>query len=235
MDAINLLNIILSVSSATLSITAIVFSWITYRNSTKMQMDAQAILEKITQRVEVVVQSTTNQIDKAWNYITTTNHNSKSEIPEIHFDLDSLKQNLINETKAEVSTLIKNLSPDKNTIDELSNKVEFLIQKTTNVTEELILTNTLINNLQTLPEELNDWAKRETKTNFAYGVDLAMMIDVLEHDHLIPDILLMKFNYIIDIRNKIIHNGNVNSIELQKSLLTIDEIRKILKNDRMAI
>jgi hypothetical protein len=235
MEAIDLLNIILAVSSATLSITAIVFSWITYRNSTKMQMDAQAILEKITQRVEVVVQSTTTQIDKAWNYITNTNHNPKSDIPEVQFDLDSLKQKFIDETKVEVIALIKNLSTDKNTIDELSNKVEFLIQKTTNVTEELILKQTLINNLQSLPDELNDWAKRVTKTSFAYGVDLSMMIDVLEHDNLIPDILLMKFNYIIDIRNKIIHNGSVNSIELQNSLLTVDEIRKILKGEKSAI
>ncbi|MHB1687911.1 MAG: hypothetical protein ACYCVH_11105 [Ignavibacteriaceae bacterium] len=231
MDLITILTIILSVVSSTLSVVAIIFAWVSYKNSSKMQMDAQAILEKITQKIEVVAQSTANQIDKAWNYFTNTNYSLKDDTSKTLLDIESIKQKFINETKEEINTLINDLGTDKNKINELSQKVEFLVQKTTDVTEELILKQTLINNLQSLNGELIDWSKRTKKMIFPDNIELREMINVLEHERLLPDILLMRFNYLLSIRNKIIHGDTVNSIELQNSLLTVDEIRKIFKDE----
>lgn len=44
-------SIFLAVASTTLAIAAFIFSWASYRNATKLQIQAQEILSQISQKV----------------------------------------------------------------------------------------------------------------------------------------------------------------------------------------
>jgi hypothetical protein len=230
MDIINLLNIILAVSSITLSIVAIIFSWVAYRNTTKMQVDVQSILEKITQRVEVIVQNTNQQIDKAWNYFTNPDLH-KGKIDEPTLDLDTVRKEIINEANLETQKLLINSSIDRNKLEELSTKVEGLIDRTTNKAEELYSKKILLDKIEDIRDDFEHWIEKGANIKFASNFPLDKMYELLKTK---ADISVRIDNYlrtIIAVRNKIINNENIGNDEIIKTLELISLNKNIFRKD----
>lgn len=86
---LTIVSIVLGVVSATLAVAAFIFGWISFRNTSHMQMEAQAILAKVSEKVEVIVDRTSHQIDKAWEYFTKPSSRHESKPPELPNELKS--------------------------------------------------------------------------------------------------------------------------------------------------
>lgn len=80
---LTIVSIVLGVVSATLAVAAFIFGWVSFRNTAHMQVEAQAILAKVSEKVEVIVDRTSHQMDKAWEYFTKPLLRHQSQLPEL--------------------------------------------------------------------------------------------------------------------------------------------------------
>lgn len=70
MDSVlEIVSIILAVASTTLAITAFVFSWVFFRETSKAQRDIHTVLAKVNEKVDVVSERTARQMDKTWELL----------------------------------------------------------------------------------------------------------------------------------------------------------------------
>jgi hypothetical protein len=147
-DYLTMVSIFLSIASTTLAIAAFIFSWVTFKSTSKIQIDAQAILAQISEKVEVVVDKTSHQIDKAWDYFTSHNSSSLPKSIEVaNKKLDDLKNQIIGEARKEITESIKRFSPE---IDKelfkamIMEEVEKLVGRSTQQTKQLMEREALI-------------------------------------------------------------------------------------------
>lgn|GEM_PF-6288263 len=68
-DAVSMLSIIMGGASIALAVVAIYFTHAFYRDGTKTQADAQALLAKVSEKLDVVSERTSGQMDKAFDSI----------------------------------------------------------------------------------------------------------------------------------------------------------------------
>ena len=161
-DIITILSIVLSVASTTLSITAIVISWVMYKNSTKMQVDAQTILAQVSQKVDVVVDKTSHQIDRAWDYFTGSTPSAPIERDDEFAKLgEEIKVKAIEEAKKQATDLMKKAGVDKEILDSLVSKVEKLVGKSAEKTGELFKRESLFDTLSELEIEFRVFVSRK--------------------------------------------------------------------------
>lgn len=168
-------SIFLAVASTTLAIAAFIFSWVSYRNATKLQIKAQEILSQISQKVEVVVERTTHQMDKAWDYFTA----SKSS-EDIFKKEAELKRQIIEDARKETSEFMKDAGLEKKTLNDLIEKVQVLVGKSSERTIQLLGRERIITSLYTIEEELKALAK-EYKVVFSKGFNLKAIVKSLRN------------------------------------------------------
>jgi hypothetical protein len=152
-------SIFLAVASTTLAIAAFIFSWASYRNATKMQIKAQEILSQISQKVEVVVERTTHQIDKAWDYFTGLPSASLSKAhEELSIKEEELKNQIIEEARKETAQLMEGTGLQKDLLNELIDKVQSLVDKSSERTKQLLQRETILTNLSKIENDIRDFA-----------------------------------------------------------------------------
>lgn len=148
-------SIFLAIASATLAIAAFIFSWASYKSSTQIQIKAQEILAQISQKVDVVVERTTHQIDKAWDYFTgLPSHTLSKTTEEISKKEEELKNKIIEETKNEVSEIMKGSGLQKDALKDLYDKVEKLVSRSSEKTKQLYQRERIIINISRIEEEI---------------------------------------------------------------------------------
>lgn len=153
MENITLLTIILSVVSITLSITALIYGWIMYRNTSKLQMQANATLEEISKRVQVVVEYSTKLVEKAWDFVTTggTKLLEKKYEPEME-NYEKRDSKIIKKTTKKLTEALKN-SGLKST-QPVIEKVEETVSEGVKKTKEILKRRQYISRFDGIKEEV---------------------------------------------------------------------------------
>ncbi len=224
MDAASILGIILSVSSITLAIVAIWFSWVTYKNSTEMQMKSQSILEQITQKVEVIVDKTSHQVDRAWDYFTQKEVSNINKKEEVSFDSEKLKKEIVEETKNETIKIIKETGLDIEKVRNLESKVEDILNRTTEKAEDVFNKERMLDRYEQVEKELKQWFLRIKKWDFPPNILLPHIISNKEISSFLPETILFKLREIIDVRNKIAHSKELDKDELRNSIFIANDL-----------
>jgi hypothetical protein len=156
-DILMTVSILLAVVSATLAIAAFIFSWVTFRNTSNMQMQAQAILAQVSQKVEVVVERTSQQIDRAWDYFTGAPTATQSKVSEeVAQKEEELRAQISEEVRREAAEVMKKAGLEKETLKSLLGQVESIIAKTTQRTRQLFEQQNLLLKLSEIERELRD-------------------------------------------------------------------------------
>ena len=159
-NAFTIVTFILSIVSATLAIAAFIFSWKSFNKSSELQMEAQNILSKVSEKVDVVVERTSHQIDKAWDYITSSPLSLPiGQIPkETENKKEELREKLLKEARREATEVMKKSGIDPDKLKDLRLKVAALIKKTTERTESMVETNMLLRSFSNLKVVANSLA-----------------------------------------------------------------------------
>lgn len=156
----SIVSFILAIVSATLAIAAFIFSWVSFNNTSKLQIKAQEILSKVSEKVEVVVERTSHQMDKAWDYLTSSQSLTTDQIPKVKDEKEEkLKEKLIKEARQEATEVLKESGVDQDKIEELRSKVEALIEKTTERTETMVEQHKLLRSISTIESTAKTLAK----------------------------------------------------------------------------
>ena len=98
LSILTIVSLVLGVVSTTLAIAAFIFGWVSFRNSFRMQVDAQSILAKVSEKVEVIIHHTSHQLNKAWDYVTQPTSKNVFQPPELPSDIESRSVNGEHET-----------------------------------------------------------------------------------------------------------------------------------------
>ncbi len=158
-DYLTMWSILLAVASTTLAIAAFIFSWASYKSASNMLIKSQEILAQISQKVEVVVERTTHQIDRAWDYFTGVPSASLSKgAEEIAKKEDELKRQIIEEARKETIELMKGAGLQKEALNELIEKVENLVGKSSERTRQLLQRERILSNISKIEETLRELA-----------------------------------------------------------------------------
>jgi hypothetical protein len=123
-------TVLLAVASATLAIASFVFGWVSFRNTAQMQIEIQAILSKLSERVDVVAQRTSGQMDKAWEYFT--NLPSPPGAPgadELAEREEELRALIVQEARQEAANVIEKAGLDEDALQGLLKQMESVIEK----------------------------------------------------------------------------------------------------------
>jgi hypothetical protein len=215
-DYLTMWSIFLAVASTTLAIGAFIFSWASYRNATAMQIKAQEILSQISQKVEVVVERTTHQIDKAWDYFTGLPSNTLSKsAEEITHKEEELKKQIIEEARKEVHELMKGAGLQKDALKELTDKVKDLVSKSSDKTRQLLQRERLIIIIDKIGEDLREIAAQNGK-QMPDGLPLNILLKVFGKLKLSKNINQSALNQIkrlADIRNDDLSKYPENDIQ----------------------
>ncbi len=180
-DYLTMWSILLAVASTTLAIAAFIFSWASYKSASNLLIKSQEILAQISQKVEVVVERTTHQIDRAWDYFTGVPSASLSKgAEEIAKKEDELKRQIIEEARKETTELMNDAGLQKKTLNELIEKVQGLVGKSSERTIQLIGRERIITSLYDIEEELKALAK-EYKVVFSKGFNLKAIVKSLRN------------------------------------------------------
>ncbi len=160
-NAFTIVTFILSIVSATLAVAAFIFSWKSFNKSSELQTKAQDTLSKVSEKVDVVVERTSHQIDKAWDYITSPPIPLPIEqIPkETEEKKEKLKEKLLKEARREATEVMKESGIDPVKLKDLRLKVAALIKKTSERTESMVEKNMLLTNLYKLKFAAKSLAK----------------------------------------------------------------------------
>ncbi len=134
MDIVTILTIILSVASITLSIVAIILGWVFFKDSSKMQIQAESILAKISEKVEVVVESTSRQLDKTLDHLLSSLGQKSPRLPEKVEQ--ELERNLRQKTKEETLKTLSEIGLDQEKFASLASTVDRLAERLTKISKE---------------------------------------------------------------------------------------------------
>lgn len=227
MDTITVLTIILSVASITPSIAASIFGWVTYKNSTKMQMDAQSILSQVSQKVEVVVERTSHQMDRAWEFFTGNPLAKKDE--ETSNKEEELKSAVIEEAKKEATEVMKKAEVDKDVLNSLVKKVETLVARSTVKTRELFESQQLLSKLSELEREMREFGMER----IGFPPDIPTDVLMKEMSQFLPGSLSREVMRLFDIRGAISHGADVNSLDVSRAIAMADRVLSFLQAERI--
>lgn len=205
---INLLSfvcIILGLVAATLAIAAFIFSWKSFKSSSKMQMKAQELLTKVAENVSVALAHTSQQTDKAWDFFTspaniypyqTTEETQKKEA--------ELIEKIKKDARTEAKEGIKKLGLKTEQTEELLSKVDLLIEKTTERTENMAEHKQLLRYFSLVENQSKLLAE-------SYGMKIdkrASMSDILKFlDDKISPIAMKELDWLIETRNMLTQKG----------------------------
>ena len=231
MDIVQTLGIILSVSSITLSIVAILFAWVSYKHSTEMQIKAQAILEQVSQKVEVLVKLTSSQIERAWDYFTQSHNTPEEKKEEISFNIEELRKQIIAETKEETEKLIEDAGIERGKIDLVISKLEGLLNKSTEKTQEIFNKQKILDRYTEVEFELKKWFERKMKWIFPPNIFMVHMLENEEIRSVLPKNMLKEIRVFIDTRNKVAHSKPVTDEEMERALKLSYDFLSFLRND----
>lgn len=227
MDTITVLTIILSVASITLSVTASIFGWVTYRNSTKMQMEAQNILSQVSQKVEVVVERTSHQMDRAWEFFTGNPLAKKDE--DATNKEEQLKSAVIEEAKKEATDVMKKAGVDKDVLNSLVKKVETLVARSTVKTRELFESQQLVSKLSELEREMREYGMER----IGFPPDIPSDLLIKEMSRFLPSSLSREVMRLFDMRSAISHGMDVSSMDVARATAMADKVLSFLQAERI--
>ncbi|MBM4300823.1 MAG: hypothetical protein FJ121_04725 [Deltaproteobacteria bacterium] len=122
------------------------------------------------------MERTTHQIDKAWDYFTGLPYGSSSKTTEENFKKEEeLKRQIIEEARKETTELMKDAGLQKKTLNELVEKVQSLVGKSTERTRQLLERERISQKFIIIEEELRGIAD-DFQVFFAKGVHLLAII-----------------------------------------------------------
>ena len=229
-DWFTIISFVLSIVSITLAIVSIIFAWVSYKNSTNMQMKAQGILEQVSQKVEVIVKLTSSQIERAWDYFTQNRSSGDEKAEQINFNVDELSKKILIESKEETEKLIKDSGIDKGKIDSIVTQLEKLIDKTTEKTKDIYTKQAVLEKYSEIEVELKKWFERKAKWIFPPNILMPEMLHNQEISNVLPKNMLKEIKYFIEIRNFIVNSKPVMPEEIEVSLKKSEDILFFLRN-----
>ncbi len=229
-DWLTISSLVLSIVSITLAIVSAIFAWVSYKNSTAMQMKAQAILEQVSQKVEVIVKLTASQIERAWDYVMQNRSAISGKDEQINFNVDELSKKILIESKEETEKLIKDSGIDKAKIDSIVSQLETLIDKTTEKTKDVYTKQAVLEKYLEIENELKKWFERKVKWVFPPNILMPEMLHNQEISSVLPKNMLKEIKYFIEIRNFIVNSKPVMPEEIEVSLKKSEDILFFLRN-----
>jgi len=227
-DFLTSVTVLLAVASATLAIASFVFSWVAFRNTTQMQMDAQAILAQVSQKVEVVVERTSHQIDRAWEYFTALPSQPAAEAAhELAERERELRSQIIEEARQEAANVIARAGLDSDALQSLLQQVQSVIEKSAERT-------TVLSAEQEFLRELNEveLQARLQAAQFEIGVDPNAPLDALVKglSDLFPDQVSHDLARLMRYRSKAAHGTlDLSEQDLRVNLRSAVRLNKYLR------
>jgi len=178
MDIVTILTIILSVASITLSIVAIILGWVFFKASSKMQIQAESILAKISEKVEVVVESTSRQLDKTLDHLLSSFGQRSLRLPEkVEQELESnLRQKIKEET-------LKTLSEIGLDWEKFASPVESLTERLAKISKEQAEDFRLMDSIPTIQTKLMTLAlikQPKLKVSSVLSGSFTFLIDIVK-------------------------------------------------------
>lgn len=128
-------SIFLAIISATLAVAAFIFGWVSFRRTSDMHIETQKILAKISEKVESVVDRTSRQIDKAWDYLTRDTLVSEDS-SKIEKEAEKITEKKLEPLRKEFDEVLKKLVKTDADHNRLRGLFEKAIDKTRKTTEE---------------------------------------------------------------------------------------------------
>lgn len=215
------ISIILGVASATLAITAFIFGWASYSNTAKLQNNIQALLAMIREKVEVVVERTTHQIDKAWDYFTSggpigISDDAKKEREELR---EGLKEEMKEEARREAAEAIKEAGLDPQQVKALLSRVDSLIEKTTVRTEVMVGQQKFLGVMTNIENEARTLAQAVGMKRFSKAPLIELGRSLYRAD-IIPGGAYGEIKWLHDVRNKFVHEEpeEIKSIDIDEAI-----------------
>lgn len=181
-DVLTFVTILLAVASLTLSIAAVIFSWVTFNNTSKMQMDAHATLAKISERVEVIAQQTSHQMERVLEYFTRTEPTSEIS-KQVAERENELKEKLKEQVQHAITEAIKEAGLEKEKLDAFVSRVASLVSQITERTIPLMDKQRFTELLSEVSDKLNDYASRKA-FSFPPNTPLGQMLRAGVYDEL---------------------------------------------------
>jgi vacuolar-type H+-ATPase subunit I/STV1 len=225
-DLLTLISLIVGIISITLAISAFIFSWVTFRNSSKMQMEAQRILDKISEKVDIVADRTSHQLDKVWEYFTALPSSRTKEITEETQEREqALKEELKVEARQEAMAVLSEAGVQKGRIESLLAHVESIINQSTERTKTLIEKENFLQKISDIEFELRNYVKRRFGTSRILEVyELTEMVKGLFE----PEILRI-VQSLWELRNKVLHQPKEAPPMLTSELRDADRVLSYLR------
>ena len=227
-DFLTSVTVLLAVASATLAIASFVFSWVSFRNTAQMQIEIQAILSKLSEKVDVVAQRTSGQMDRAWEYFTSLpsppGAPGADALAEREEELRAL---IIQEARQEAANVIETAGLDKDALQGLVKQVESVIEKSAERT-------TVLSAEQEFLRELNEveLQARLQAARFEIGVEPNAPLDALVKglSGLLPDPLSHDLARLMRYRSKAAHGTlDLSEQELRVNLRRAVRLNKYLR------
>ena len=133
LDLITVVSLLASTASITLAVAAFIFGWRTFVKSSEMQMKAQASLEKISEKAEVIAGQTSGQIEKAWDYFTRPQlERAPEEIEKLEKQQEDQKKAIVDEAKKEVFKGLEEAGISGEIIKSMDTRIGRIMEETTN-------------------------------------------------------------------------------------------------------
>lgn len=240
-DTLTIVSLVVGVASATLAVAASVFGWVTYRNSTNMQVKAQEILAKVSEKVEVVAEHTTHQIDRAWDYFTASSA-AAPPVPDPEADkeltdrLNSIREQLQVEVRERVAAATKEHGLDRQTIENLASEVADVISRTTEQTEALKLERALALEFAKLEPRLRAYIRQHGHVD--YGRDYSFS-DTVKHLSSFDETkaafspsFLHELQRLADVHNRLKHGQELSDDEIAYAVRALPNLARFFEDLR---
>lgn len=218
-DILAWISIILSAVAITLAIVAIVFGWVTFRNANRMQSESSALLSQVSQKVEVISERTSRQLDKAWDYVTHRQGEPKEESSEqVKKEIERMRKQVIDDARKEASMVIEKAGLDKrvaqSTVDELQNIVGKLSEKSIEVSNIRLF----LEKYGRIELEVGSFAK-SLGIDVSKAFHLPQLLRMCEKrlSRPLPQRLLEEAELLTEVRDKVAHGQpNISENELNE-------------------
>lgn len=127
---LTIVSLILGIASVTLAISAFIFGWATFRSTSKVQIEMHDLVSKVSNKVEVLAELSSRQIEKTLDYFTSPVSRDAAQLLE-EFERRAEEQNekLKEEARREALDVLKDAKVDKESVDKLLSGFENLVGK----------------------------------------------------------------------------------------------------------
>ncbi len=212
------MSLLLSAVSMTLAVLAIIFGWVTFKNSNKAQMKAQEILYQVDERLNIIVMTQNKQLDKTIDCLISRSPNEgKIETPKEVFEIIKRYNN---ELKNEIQQIIRESGGS------INNNVEKNLNKISSENESKISRIALETTFLSGYKDLELLIRRIAEC-YGLGVKgktLPQMLKLIPDDMRISSIMGLFIMKLSNIRNKLLHSDE--KIEDETMLDSIDTINR---------